>query len=204
MNNNLKISISKYNMKLDFSSFNLPPLKSCTPESCRTCGTNGCYALKSYKQYPNVKESWDNNLYMVNNHRDIVASQLIEYLKKYKKKYFRIHTSGDFNVKDNQGYFYMWVGLAYLFPDIQFLAYTKVWDVLLNNEISLPKNLHIKLSDWQGITIPEELKALYPTAYIINNDLVSIARSQGFICTGSCMVCKHCYNNNDDVTFIKH
>ena len=53
------MAISRGNSKLGkVPNISLPPVKSCG--NCKQCAPD-CYALKSYKQYKNVRASWDYN-----------------------------------------------------------------------------------------------------------------------------------------------
>ena len=205
-----KISISTGNMKLGgIANFNLPPLKSCTAEACRACGVNGCYALKSYRLYPNVKTAWGKNLEMVRNELPEVERQLVEYLRKYKKTFFRVHSSGDFEIKGGSysgvNYFKMWVRIAEAFPDIQFLAYTKAWGVIfdaIDEGVKIPSNFILRLSDWDGVYIPEELKKRFKVAYVVLKP--EDAPEGAFICGGDCRTCQRCFFDAENVAFIKH
>ena len=59
---NIKITITKGNKKLpkETLNFSLPPEKTC-PYATSDC-KKWCYAKKAYRQYPNVRKSWDENL----------------------------------------------------------------------------------------------------------------------------------------------
>ena len=76
----------------------------------------------------------------------------IEKSVKYLR-FFRWHVGGD--IKDFS-YFSNMVGIAVRTPTCQFLAFTKMYDIV--NEFisyaggvdSMPKNLHVIFSDWRG------------------------------------------------------
>ena len=100
-------------------NFNLPPGKSCP--NCNSC-IKECYAMKAWKQYPSVRESWGRNFRIANDSLEETERQIEAKLSRSRPEYFRIHSSGDFY---SQEYYDMWVRIAEFFPDTNFLAFTK-------------------------------------------------------------------------------
>ena len=95
------------------------PIKGCL--DCSSCAST-CYAVKSYRQYPNVKTAWDRNLDFAKNDVDTMAVHLYKQLKHTKQRVVRIHSSGDFI---SQAYVDMWCDLIETFSHIKFYTYSK-------------------------------------------------------------------------------
>lgn len=95
------------------------PIKGCL--DCSSCAST-CYAVKSYRQYPNVKTAWDRNLDFAKNDLSTMASHLYKQLKHTRQKVVRIHSSGDFI---SQAYVDMWADLIETFSHIKFYTYSK-------------------------------------------------------------------------------
>lgn len=70
-------------------------------------------------------------------------SSAIETIPKKHRKYFRLHTSGDFF---NPKYLNAWIKVAKKFPDTKFYGYTKVIPPILQKEDEIPDNMNITLS----------------------------------------------------------
>jgi len=89
------VKISNGNIKLgNIPNINLPPILTCY--NSVPCASEGCYALKAYKQYPNVRSAWHNNLEEFKNDSDKFFNDTIKILKRKKTlKRFRWHSSGD-------------------------------------------------------------------------------------------------------------
>ena len=90
------VCISKGNIKLgSIPNVNLPPIVTC--ESGVPCAQkNGCYALKAYRQYPNVRNAWNNNLNVYSMNPDFYFESICKQLGKMKNlPRFRWHSSGD-------------------------------------------------------------------------------------------------------------
>ena len=90
------VHISHGNMKIGkIFNINLPPGISCYKGVPCNCNS-GCYALKAYKMYPNVKKAWDENFEIYQDNPKYYFDNIIIQLKS--KKYFdrfRWHSSGD-------------------------------------------------------------------------------------------------------------
>jgi len=145
--NNHKNRLTNGNMKVKSYMFSLPPIKSCL--NCDSCKV-GCYAVKSYRQYPNVTKLWDSNFDLVENDLTTLFSHLYHQLKKISKqpkhkRVVRIHQSGDFFSYE---YINVWRILAKRFDNILFYGYSKVlnhnqkFKTALNNFDSL-ENVNI-------------------------------------------------------------
>lgn len=140
-----KLHISDGNIKLgNISNINLPPILACK-KGVPCASEKLCYAIKSFRQYPNVRKAWNENFQLYKNNPNDYYSELENYLKKKKRiNRFRWHSSGDII---DQNYFEMMKDLAKNFPKINFLAYTKNDLIDFNNP---PSNLTIRFSYWPG------------------------------------------------------
>ena len=98
------------------------PIKGCL--DCSSCAST-CYAVKSYRQYPNVKTAWDRNLDLVKNDLTTFKINIVKQLKHTRQKTVRIHSSGDFISQD---YVDAWAEIAEAYPNINFYTYTKSMD----------------------------------------------------------------------------
>lgn len=204
MNNNkqLKLSISPGNTKMGaIPSISLPPIATC-PKNC-PCAKK-CYAAKLCRIYPSVKKAYQKNLDILNSNKKEYWWQVYNAAKM--TKYFRYHVSGDI---PDETYLYNMVSLADLVPETHFLAFTKKYD-LVNNAIkygvSIPKNLKIIFSEWDGITIPNPYNM--PTAAVIFKG--SEPAPNWKICGGNCAECAcrgvGCWElkNGETIAFYEH
>jgi len=107
----------KGNSKLskDVLTFNLPAGQEVCGRECV-----GCYALREQKRWKNVRTSRDNMLNR--SQQDTFIDEAISELKKFGKKYVRVHASGEFY---SQEYVDKWLEIAKALPNLTFYAYTK-------------------------------------------------------------------------------
>lgn len=180
----MSVSISKGNRKVGaIANFSLPPIKACPAVCVGTCAKN-CYALKSYRMYPTVKKAWDRNLEEVSS-SEAWADDVCKFLDGYKGDLFRIHVAGDFI---SQEYFMEWVRIARQYNGIQFLAFTKCYDIA--DGIRLPQNFNLIYSLWDGID---------PTSAPVGSFVSVVGESDDppahlFKCGGYCPECKACFH----------
>lgn len=200
----MKIHVSNGNTKLGkIANWSLTPGRACPELACKTCLKNGCYAMKAYRMYPAVRKAWNENTEIAETDIQELRLQLLAFFKKYKGDFFRIHQAGDFIGTD---YFEMWLEIAQLFPHIQFLAYTKAFDIIrFVSPQEVPRNLQIILSHWTGVSIPYNLDSYYRVAWLATS-LSDSTNYDGYVCPGDCTKCKECYTNSldTDIIFIKH
>lgn len=119
-----KITLSKGNKKLGrIINFSIPPLTTCNKKT-KLC-TKFCYALKSYKQYPNVRTAWDGN-YEASLQDDFVTLFNKELVRWTKKGFLtiRFHVSGDVYSLE---YLDKLTSLVISNPNVTFYMYTKQW-----------------------------------------------------------------------------
>lgn len=202
MKNEIRVHISKGNSKVgQIPNFSLVPGRTCTPEACRTCLKEGCYAMKSYRMYPSVRKAWDDNTNLAVNNLERLEGELMKYFDNplTRPRFFRVHVGGDFVT---YAYAEMWARIATAFPDVNFLAFTKCFDIV--DTIDFPDNFSIVLSAWKGCAIPERLKKRYAVAYVSDCDDVP---GDAIRCPGHCDTCGACWGlakRGLDVVFDKH
>lgn len=195
-----RIYVSLKNRKNgNIPSFSLLPGKDCRPRV--RCFLGGCYAQEMAEKYDNIKKSWYFNSKIVRDDLRIFKVQMIAWLGKHLPFYFRIHVGGDFF---SVYYLKSWVEIVKLFPETNFSCYTKRSDFDLCNLVPELPNLKLFLSAWDtGTTrFPSWLLDRFPVAHIIPKGQESLVET-GVLCPGSCLECKHCYESNEDVFFIK-
>ena len=177
----LILKISAGNTKTGkIPAVSLPPIKSCG--NCRYC-RNKCYALKSYRMYPAVKNAWDSNYDLWKTSPMDYYLQLHEYLNKYKPGFFRYHVSGDI---PDQLYLDMIKTLARDHKDTKFLVFTKMFDFDYRN---IPGNLSVVFSLFPGMKKPRKS---FPTATAINKG--DAIPENSLDCPGNCETCGMCWN----------
>lgn len=128
------MAIAEDNTKLGrIANCSLPPGVTCPGKTefcsglCTTVKKNGkpgkprqrCYAQKSWKQYPDVRRSWAENM------TPEFWPMLNQFLKR-KPELFRIHVAGDFH---SLPYILRWVQIAKTHPETTFLAFTRSWRI---------------------------------------------------------------------------
>lgn len=179
------MSISSGNSKLgNIPNISLPPIKAC--ENCAHCKSD-CYALKAYRMYPSVRKSWDENLSYYNDSPLMYFVQIRAYLTDKKPSLFRWHVSGDIL---NQYYLNNMVSIAITFPDIKFLAFTKMFKL---NYSKCPDNLSIVFSCWVGMTKPRQKKGVAGFYWLQDGKEKRIPK-KAIECFGSCENCGMCFN----------
>jgi hypothetical protein len=200
MNTLTTVKISTGNSKLQNTFiFSMPPVATC-PGATDACKQD-CYAIKAYKQYPNVRTAWNHNqgLSEQDNFVEIVADYLATELgskrKTSKFRHFRIHESGDFY---NQKYLDKWISIAKQFPAIEFLAYTKSGWLDFSD---CPANMVVRMSIWEDSN-PRKVNDELPRATMEGME----QRKGAFHCkpTYKCAECRFCWASTKDVFFTKH
>ncbi len=178
----------------DILIFNLPPGKSCL--NCKECYKT-CYARKAYKQYPNVKISWNYNLELAKNDPEKLFNSIVNQLKSTKKSIIRIHSSGDFF---SQGYIDLWEKIIKSFPDKRFYVYTKVNKILDFSNIRKLNNFNLIKSFIDGHLNYGSID--YCNKLVKNHGafLCPATKGKGIRCGQDC---NYCINNSRPV-FIEH
>lgn len=178
----------------DILIFNLPPGKSCL--NCKECYKT-CYARKAYKQYPNVKISWNYNLELAKNDPEKLFNSIVNQLKSTKKNIIRIHSSGDFFSQD---YIDLWEKIIKSFPDKRFYVYTKVNKLLDFSNIRKLNNFNLIKSFIDGHLNYGSID--YCNNLVKNHGafLCPATKGKGIRCGQDC---NYCINNSRPV-FIEH
>lgn len=192
----MRLKISKGNTKLGgIPNLNLPPVITCpTGTPC----TKDCYALKAWKQYPNVRSAWSSNLEFYNENRDEYFNDLLVYVVENKPKLIRIHSAGDM---PDEAYWFALRNMAAMTPNTQYLVFTKRYN--FNYEYIHP-NISLVLSIWPGLALPNN-KDL-PWAWLYEDERRP-DDTYYFLCPGSCADCSVCWNKlsaDVHVCFKKH
>ena len=180
------VVISKGNIKMgQIQSISLPPVVTCSSLACKFCGKK-CYAKKMCKLRPTVKESYDNNLDILLNDKELFWREVEGSIKL--TTYFRFFVSGDIYDKD---FLENMVLCARKNKHCNILCFTKKYS-LVNEYLEhhrLPKNLNIVFSAWKGLEMPNPFNL--PTAEVMYKDGTSTAEEgkKYIYCSGNCSEC---------------
>lgn len=199
------VVISKGNIKMgQIQSVSLPPIVTCSTQACKFCGKK-CYARKICKLRPIVKESYDNNLDILMNDKELFWREVNAAVAL--TTYFRFHVAGDiFNAE----YLERMVDVARKNKHCQILCFTKKY-TLVNSYLtkhSLPKNLHLIFSVWKGLECFNTNNL--PEAHIFYKDGTTTAKDGAKYCSGNCTECavenKNCWTlkRGEQILFREH
>ena len=201
------VVISKGNIKLgQIQSVSLPPVVTCSSLACKFCGKK-CYARKICKLRRTVKESYDNNLDILLNDKELFWREVNAAVAL--TTYFRFFVSGDIYDKD---FLENMVLCARKNKHCNILCFTKKYS-LVNEYLEhhrLPKNLNIVFSAWKGLEMPNPFNL--PTAEVMYKDGTSTAEEgkKYIYCSGNCSECisekRSCWNlkKAEGVIFAEH
>lgn len=186
-------------------SVSLPPIKTCSPEACKTCGKK-CYAKKICRYSKEAAAAYERNYNTLLNDPATFWDDMDRALKV--NRFFRLNVSGDI---PNYEYLKNLVKVVKKNSHCQVLAFTKQWDIV-NKYIKynkvLPDNLHIVFSGWVGLTIRNPYNL--PEAHVIFKDGTTSARDGAKYCSGNCFECAincgGCWslNKGEQVLFREH
>ena len=187
------VHISPGNTKTgNIPSFSLPAKKTC-PGSTPLCRKH-CYAKNNAERYDRTAACYKRNHAAVK--LDNFAENMIHHIHSLNTRFFRIHVSGDFY---SQEYLDQWKIMSAAFPYIQFLAFTKSFDL---DYTSAPDNLNIIWSvfpDTDFDKIPAG-----PRAYTdFSETFVDAEYPEGMTdnavkCDGLCTTCGTCFYSNEN------
>ena len=197
----MKISVSNGNIKMgEIKSVSLPPVITCA----ENCGcAKKCYA-KRMCRFKNVRESYFRNLEILNTDSKEYWRQVDESM--CSSRFFRMHVSGDI---PNYQYLLDMVEIVGNNPHCEVLVFTKRFNFVndyIGNGGSIPSNLHILFSDWEGLAMdnPNNL----PVAHVIFKG--QEPQDNWNICGGNCLECAkakaNCWTlkNGEHVAFHEH
>ena len=186
---------------------NMPAGFTCPADApCKT----GCYALKGRYMFNNVTLPAWRNLYFFNSNPagffKAIEAELQEADDLRPWRWFRWHESGDIV---NYDYFCGMVTIAKKFKRINFMAYTKKYDIVneyIEENGALPKNLTIIFSVW-GVYGLGVNKYNLPCAYVEGVGFDSYIPTSASPCEGGCKDCGFkCWKlkKRQSVVFEKH
>jgi len=193
----LQLHISEKNSKIGaIPNISLTPGVSCVPGI--PCVSTGCYALKAYNRYPNVRKAWDENLAYYKENSVKFFTDLSSYLRENSCERFRFFVGGDFV---DEEFYFLSAAVARVYSETKFLAFSKRYNYDYSKR---PENLQIILSVWPGWTLPENTDL--PWAWLECDP--RRPKTDFFMCGGSCSECSHqCWyaiNSRFPVVFPKH
>ena len=182
-------------------SFSLPPIVTCNKKA--PC-THDCYAVKMEKIYPTVKNSWQNNLELLNKYwgTDFV-NDIDAAIRKKKIDLFRWFVGGDIPAVwfiDNM------VQIAKDNPDVSFWCFTKQFDHLAKYRETVPDNLTFILSVWPPLVPSDDLKEKYGCCYFQDKAGSYSVPEDAYVCQGDCEECQVCtyLGSGESVVIMKH
>jgi len=188
---NLSVKISPGNTKTGLiPAVSLTPIVSCRIDA--PCHKD-CYAMKSYRMYPNVRKAWDSNLAMYKNTPLSYFDDINTYLEIKKPDFFRWHVAGD--IIDTE-YLQGMVTIAKTFPGTNFLCFTKQYRIINDYRDTfacktLLDNLQIVFSAWPSLRIDNPFN--FPVAFCDNGSEARLTGNE-LLCPGKCDTCGMCWN----------
>jgi hypothetical protein len=113
-----------------------------------------CYARKALRN-KEVITAWTENTLLAMNDLELFKELLVEWLDKHPLvSFFRWHVAGDV---PSAAYANMMVSIAWRFPKVNFLVFTKRYEIdWVDEEGRLPSNLMVLWSAWPGWAFPNE------------------------------------------------
>lgn len=176
------VSISAGNSKLGkIPNISLPPGITCP--AWAACKRSGCYAMKAWRQYPNVRRACGDNMEAWLDDPMAYFAAVEDYLDAKRPKYFRWHAAGDI---PSQDYFEAMKITAHGYPGTRFLCFTKRGYLDLG---FVPDNLALVFSQWPGMPLQGPKTA--PCAFLAEDPRTP---AKAFKCPGSCAKCKRCWS----------
>ena len=192
------VTISDGNIKMgSIPSISLPPIVTCNKKA--PCTKSGCYALKSFRIYPSVRQAYNKNLDTFKRSPKEYFNAIDAWLKIKGPSIFRFHVAGDI---PNLTYLSGMIQIAKNNPEIKFLAFSKRYDII-TAAAYIPENLSIIASAWTGLEMP---KHSFPIAWL-NDGIENRIPKDAIECHGNCETCGMCWELKTikrDVYFNKH
>ena len=177
----MNVKISPGNTKMGaIPSVSLPAITTCPACGCH----KKCYAHKLERLRPSVRAAYQSNLELYNNDpgtywREVEAAVMMN-------RYFRFHVSGDI---PDYSYLLHMISIATRVPTCEILCFTKryEWVIRALETLSIPENLHLILSAWQGHRMDNPHRL--PEAHVRYRDGSTTAREDATVCSGNCSEC---------------
>jgi hypothetical protein len=144
-----------------------------------------CYAKQAELQYPYVLPCRKKNL--EDSKKKTFEIEMMASIFKRKRKYFRIHESGDFY---SQAYLNKWITICKALPQVKFLTFTKAFKLDFSK---VPSNLKIMLSVWPDTVYNDLHKApldKFPLAFTGDCGKEFLYT---YKCSGYCNSCLFCW-----------
>lgn len=161
-------------------SVSLPPVVTCPHDA--PCFKD-CYARRMCARYPNVQTAYETNFEIYRNNPKLYMDSVRQAAAV--SRFFRWHVGGDIVDK---AYFYDMVQIAKELRQTQFLCFTKQY-AIVNNYIaahgSLPANLHIIMSAWDGKVLENPFSI--PVCRVVPKD--GTPEETWVVCPGNCTEC---------------
>ena len=192
-NNPTRVRISDGNKKIGkVLNVSLAPILTCG--NCKEC-KGYCYDIKACNQYKNVTAARAYNTALLTIDRNVYFGSIrYKISKRRKNKFFRWHVAGDIV---DLGYFAEMVKIAREFPKFVFWTYTKMYRIVnmyceLNGKESIPDNLHIMFSKWDGLPMdnPYKFPVFACKLKAGNVDTSEDWFAKVYKCPGNCDLCK--------------
>jgi hypothetical protein len=182
------------------SNLSLPPRATCN--QCAGCVEKGCYAWKLFQHRPSVHTAWLDNWKLWKADPKRFEGDLAKHLSNPRITHFRWHVGGDIPSAE---YWQMMIRIARQFHKIDFLAFSKQFDIIRGR---IPGNLEVVISAWPDLPIPRRVRRRFRVAWMFdkNNPDKRIPKS-AVECSGHCDKCHMCWDlrgSGKDVVFHKH
>jgi hypothetical protein len=189
----------------DVLVFNLPPGGKKQGGTCKPtawCSKN-CYAMKGLHTYPSVtkanekRKEWSKQ----KNFAELATSEL----KRTKKPYVRIHSSGDFYSEE---YVQKWIEICKSCPEKKFLAFTKSHHLSTSLKVlARLKNvsLYESLDESRQRAKTPFLRAMLEGCDLASESAAKKRTRETIKCPGECEPCEFkCWDRDKHVVFHKH
>lgn len=191
--------------------------KGCLTISFPTCACRedapckkGCYCMKGRQQYSNVLGSYFRNLRIWREDPQNFEEQLCYQIKFSGLSLIRYCSAGDI---PDANFLDMMFRVAKKFPKVNFLAYTKKYEMVndyLDTHPEIPDNLTIRFSYWH-VGWRVDNRHNLPVAYVDFKDqsLNPFIPSNAYKCKGgkeyTCTMCQVCFKKQvQAVVFKQH
>ena len=188
----IKECISNGNTKIGkVMNVSLMPIMTCG--NCKEC-KHFCYDIKACIQYPDtvIDARIRNTVLLLKDRNEFFRRIEKKISRRRKNKYFRWHVAGDIIDID---YFSRMVEIAWNHPDFVFWTYTKMYNIV-NDYVSLfgiysiPANLHIMFSKWDGLKMDNPYNFPVFACKMKNGNKDEMSWATMYKCPGNCDICK--------------